>query len=190
MENLTKKIATIASLVAMAVILEIICDAIPFLNVSWLEGGGISLACLPLVLLAYRYGVRYGILGGLIYGVFNLLTGGKIYHWLSPILDYILAFGVVGIAGLFKNALKGNYLSFILGFVVFFTIRAILHVISGMVCFEVPLWGSITYNSPYVLVSMIVCIIVGLAIYKQIVALMPYEKYEQDEFDEEPLKEN
>ena len=67
------------------------------------NGGSINFTMLPLLILAYRHGAIWGISSGLVFGFIKCLIGGGIGWGLpSVLLDYVLAYGAVGIAGLFK----------------------------------------------------------------------------------------
>ena len=56
-------------------------------------GGSITLAMVPLIFFALRWGVKQGLLVSFIYGVMQLLLdGGYAYTWQSMILDYLVAY--------------------------------------------------------------------------------------------------
>lgn len=67
------------------------------------QGGSISLQMLPLFLFALRWGTLPGILVGFTYGVLHSLQDMYVVHWLQYLLDYPIAFGLIGLAGLIKN---------------------------------------------------------------------------------------
>ena len=70
------------------------------------QGGAVKAANLvPLLIYAYRWGGRAGMLTGLVYGIVHFILGFKYsVHYLSIILDYLLAYGAIGIAGFFGGA--------------------------------------------------------------------------------------
>lgn len=88
-------------------------------------GGSITLvSMLPIVVLAYKYGVRWGTLCGFIHGLLQVIEEGGLFppvqdftsYVLVFLLDYILAWAVVGlIAGLMRNVSKKPYISIALG---------------------------------------------------------------------------
>ena len=94
----TKKMTEIAVSVAMAVV----CSFIKVLEMP--QGGSVALTMIPLLFIAQKRGVLIGITAGSIYGVLSALISGVLYHPASLLLDYILAFGLLGIAGFFKKA--------------------------------------------------------------------------------------
>ena len=76
-------------------------------------GGSVALDMAPIMLLALRRGWKVGVLTGVLYGFANMLPRPFIVHPAQMILDYPLAFGLVGLSGLFaprwrKLAAKGE----------------------------------------------------------------------------------
>ena len=70
-------------------------------------GGSVTLfSMLFIVLIGYWYGARIGILTGLVYGIFQFLQEPYVLSFFQVCCDYILAFGIMGIAGFFKNSRK------------------------------------------------------------------------------------
>ena len=108
---MTKKLTTTGVLLALGLILSLIklFDA-PY-------GGSVTLASmLPIILIAVLYGTRWGILSGLVFAVLTMLLTGipappvkTIGSYLLVIvLDYILAFGALGLAGGIYRKMKGT----------------------------------------------------------------------------------
>ena len=79
------------------------------------QGGSVSLVMVPLFVAAYRHGALWGMITGGLYGFVALMIDGVVYHPLSVPLDYVLAFGAVGIAGFFKSEMKGIIFGTVLG---------------------------------------------------------------------------
>lgn len=96
---------------------------------SWPQGGSITPASmLPIMIFASMFGVIPGIIVGVAYGLLQLIQDPFVIHWAQLFLDYPLAFGAIGLAGLFKHnlvlsSLVGGFsrfvFSFISGFVFF-----------------------------------------------------------------------
>ena len=63
------------------------------------QGGSIKAAALvPLMIYAYRWGGKRGIFAGVVYGILHFILGFKSsVHYLSIILDYLVAYGVIGV---------------------------------------------------------------------------------------------
>ena len=63
------------------------------------QGGSITLETIPVLYIALHRGMRMGMLTGLILGFVKLLFGVTIVHPIQLILDYPLAFSLLGCAG-------------------------------------------------------------------------------------------
>ena len=130
----TRRMVEASLLVALATVLSILKIAeLPY-------GGSITLASMfPILLLSYRHGVRWGLGGGIVYGVLQQLLGlnnlSYFTTWQSIVaiifLDYIIAFTAVGLGGIFRRALKNQALSLATGAAFVCVLRYLCHVISG-----------------------------------------------------------
>ena len=153
----TISLVVTAILLASAVVIDLIVSFIPGLNLSMPFGGkffGISM--IPIVLIGLIFGLKYGLLAGFIFGIYNFsfdyfvylsslrdtlesltqtpLTGYQIF--LLIMLDYVIPFTAFGLAGLFKNGLSKIY-NVIYATVLVSIIRLISSTLSGVV-----LWSS------------------------------------------------
>ena len=90
----------------------------------WALGGGITVcSMLPLVLICHRHGTKWGICSALVYGVLqmflgmkNVMYGRNFWEVLAIILlDYVVAFGVIGLAGIFDKCIKNRPVSIAVG---------------------------------------------------------------------------
>lgn len=125
----TKKMLMTIQLLAIAIVLDLVISAIPGLNASMPFGGKFfGLSMFPLVLIGILFGLKYGLIGGLIYAIYNFgfdylvyletlrvtlesWTGQTWSFWkiLSLILlDYVIPFTAFGLSGLFHRALSNN----------------------------------------------------------------------------------
>ena len=87
-----------AILIALAEILSLL----PFYKLPW--GGSIDLAMLPIIVLCVRWGFGPGMLGATAHAILQtLLEGGIAIGWQSIIGDFLVAYMVLGLAGLFKG---------------------------------------------------------------------------------------
>ncbi|NLZ61545.1 MAG: hypothetical protein GX904_01970 [Acholeplasmataceae bacterium] len=86
--------------VAIALILDLIFGSI----YSFPFGGSISLAMLPIFMISVKRGWKYGVAGGAIFGILQTLV--KVYFLSLPqyIMDYLVTFMVLGVAGLIPKA--------------------------------------------------------------------------------------
>lgn len=72
------------------------------------QGGTVSLVMLPLFVLAVRRGAGVGVLAGVLYGVVDVMIDPFVVHWAQFLLDYPVAYGAVGLAGLLAGVIKSN----------------------------------------------------------------------------------
>ena len=165
----TKRITEIAVLIAIAGVLEAISTFIPFLHMP--QGGSASLGMLPIFFIAYKYGVKDGLIAGFIFGIINFGLGGFVIHWGSIIFDYFLAFTVLGFAGVFKDSALQSNKGFIKGILLGGFLRYLMHSLSGVIFFSqfagtegAFIYSFIFYNLPYMAISIALCIGIGLTI--------------------------
>ena len=135
------------------------------------QGGSIKAASLvPLMIFAYRWGGTRGIWAGVVYGVLHFLLGFKSsIHYLSIILDYLVAYGAIGVCGYFKDNITG----LVSGSIVAIALRWFASVTSGAVVFasyapqgQNPWIYSMIYNASYMIPDGILNIIVLLFVYQ------------------------
>ena len=126
------------------------------------SGGSVTLASMaPLLLYAYFFGIADGLLVGLIFGLLNFISGPWILTPMTFVLDYLLAYGSIGLmgfAGKFKFTKKTkiddlakaenpsqkereNVLPIVLGTLIVYAARFFFHLCSGMIYFaENSIW--------------------------------------------------
>ncbi len=160
-----RKLAEASVMLALATVLSLIkLVDLPY-------GGSVTIACmLPIVIVAYRHGTGIGLLTGFVFGVIQQLLGLKtlsyVTSWQSVVavilLDYIVAFMVIGLGGIFKK-LAAQPIALTLGSVFIGILRYICHVISGCTVWaglSIPtnaaLVYSLGYNATYMIPETIV----------------------------------
>ena len=138
------------------------------------QGGSITFASLlPLMIFAYKFGTKKGVLVGIIYGLLQCIQSPQFYQPMQVILDYPIAFGAIGLAGIFKdvNALKNDLWKFVLGATLAVLFRYTAHVISGYYVFSSWAWegyGAFAYSVVYNLfcfVDLAVLLVPAVAIF-------------------------
>ena len=154
------------------------------------QGGSVTLASmLPLIVYAYMFGARKGVFAGVIYGLLQCLQSPQIYQPMQVLLDYPIAFGALGIAGIAKNIkfLKTPLIKFIFGAGIACFGRYLAHFLSGYYVFSswamagyTALTWSLVYNL-FVIVELAIVLIVGCFLFaskgfiKQLNAINPSE---------------
>ena len=160
-------ITELAIFTALGIVFDYVCGL--FGGISWANGGSISIAMVPIFLMSYKHGLKGGLLIGLLVGSIQILWGYMV-HPVQVLLDYTLAYGVLGLAGIAKrfftdNNIKNNIIIIISIIIVCF-LRLVCHVISGMVFYSTPFWGSVTYNASFIILSTPLCIILTCILYR------------------------
>jgi thiamine transporter len=134
-------------------------------------GGSVTAGSMvPILFFAIRWGVGPGVFAGAVYGVLQFLLGPKYsMHILSILLDYIVAFGLLGLAGLFTKSIKGILLGVFAGILG----RFVSVVISGVVIWSSyapetmnPWVYSILYNGSYLLPELVISYFLVMILYK------------------------
>lgn len=103
------------------------------------QGGSITFASLvPLMVFSYMYGIRKGVMAGIIYGFLQFVQAPWFYHPVQFLLDYPIAFSAIGLAAIFHEVglfKKSRVLQFALGAAAVSVIRYLSHVVSGIFVF-------------------------------------------------------
>ncbi|HIQ68227.1 MAG TPA: energy-coupled thiamine transporter ThiT [Candidatus Faecousia excrementigallinarum] len=208
MKTKTRMLTESALLIAMAIVLELVAKAfipeMPF-------GGQVTLvSMLPIVLISYRHGVKWGLLSGVVYAALEMVIGAKtvaaafqpdyfgsgvliVNALLMCLLDYVLAFTILGIGGCFRNKIQNPGLSLCLGSIVALSCRYLCHILSGYILFGsyaewfftqegFPAWGanlvaslnpqllalaySVVYNGMYMIPEIVFTAVAALLLSK------------------------
>ena len=128
------------------------------------NGGSITLLSMLVICLpGYFFGLGAGLLTGVAYGVLQLLIDPYVLYPMQLVVDYLLAFGALGLSGLFTNAKNGmikGYITAVLG-------RFVFAVISGWSFFGAYAWEgwaplpySLAYNAMYIFSEAAITVII------------------------------
>ena len=141
-------------------------------------GGSVTpLSMLPIVILSVMYGTRWGIVSAFFHSLIQLFVDiSAIFSWgLSAAsvvgtitLDYILAFTVLGLAGVFK---KRTATFITLGTALVIALRFLCHFLSGVIIFgeivSSASWiYSLSYNGTYMLPELVLTAVATAVIFK------------------------
>ena len=144
-------------------------------------GGSIDLVMIPIIVAACRWGLGWGLGAGLIFGTLKFFfAGGSAVNWQSMLLDYSVAYAFVGFAGVLKRKPDEMWLAALIGCLC----RFVIHFISGITIYAeymedilglhmTNVWVySLLYNGTYMLpntiLAVILCLILGKALKKQL----------------------
>ena len=206
MKTKTKRLTESAMLLAIAIVLELVAKMfipeMPF-------GGQVTLvSMLPVVLISYRHGMKWGFVASFTYALLEMALGAKtvsaaflpgyfgdgtmIVNALAMcLLDYVLAFTVLGLGGIFRNKMENKGAALACGSLVALGARYLCHIVSGYILFGgyaewyftqegFPAWGaklvqnmgpqllgivySVVYNGMFMIPEIVFTTIVALII--------------------------
>jgi thiamine transporter len=178
-QNKTLFLVEVAVFTALAFLLDLVSNFV--FSRIWPQGGSVSIAMVPVFLMAYRWGIKGGVLTGFLLGLLQFVLGySQIYTPIQGIIDYLVAFAVVGLAGVIasqiKNAVqqgqKSKWMIYaIVGILFGSLLRFLSHFYTGIVFFgeyapkgqPVALY-SLIYNGTYMVPSFIICAIVVILV--------------------------
>ena len=168
MQIKTKRLTESAMLLSIAVVLEFVSKMfipeMPF-------GGQVTLvSMLPVVLISYRHGVKWGLVAGLGYALIEMLIGAKtvaaafqpgyfgdgtmiLNALIMCVLDYLAAFTVLGLGGIFRDKITHPGAALCCGSILALGLRYVCHIASGYILFSgwaewfftqegFPAWGA------------------------------------------------
>jgi len=168
MSTKTQRLTESAMLLAVAIVLEFVSKLfipeLPF-------GGQITLvSMLPVVLISYRHGVRWGLVAAVTYSLLQMALGAKtvaaafqpgyfgdgvmlVNALIMCLLDYVIAFTMLGLGGAFRNRFSSAGAGLVSGVVLALGLRYLTHVASGYILFAgwaewfftqegFPAWGA------------------------------------------------
>ncbi len=145
------------------------------------EGSITMFSMLPFILVSFRHGVRWGIMTGFTNSILQMLLGGVpavpagtlSSFMLMILLDYVLAFTLLGLAGFFAKPFKNRMAGVVAGTLAVCVMRFLCAFFSGVVIWGVyapegmaPALYSFTYNGSYMVPETILTIVAALALYK------------------------
>ncbi len=182
MKTNTRRLTETAILIALGTVLSIFKIDMPM-------GGGLTIcSMLPLVIISYRYGWKWGGLAGFVYSLIQMLLGlDNVRHASNTVMalgiilfDYIIAYTVIGFASLFAGKPTNTRKALIIGIAVSFFLRFLCHFIPGWWIWDA-LWPnslgmaapvySLAYNGWYMAGELVLTAVVAMAVYN------PLKKY-------------
>ncbi len=146
MKNLeVRELVLMAFYIALFMVLDVLANAIPFFQMP--NGGSWGLSTIPLLLASYQFGWKKGTFLCLIAVLLMFVTGAMYTpDFAGFLLDYLIAFGVYGLASLFPNI--GWFYS---GVLITNALRFVSSTLSGVWVWGVDWWGSIVYQASYMI---------------------------------------
>ena len=168
MTNKTKRLTESAMLLSVAIVLEL-CSKMFIPELPF--GGQVTLvSMLPVVLISYRHGVKWGLVSGAAYAMIEMAIGAKtvtaafqpgyfgdgvmlLNALIMCALDYQVAFTVLGLGGIFRDRIENRGKALCCGAIVALGCRYLAHILSGYILFAgwaewfftqegFPAWGA------------------------------------------------
>lgn len=148
--------------VALFMVLDTFVNTLPLLQMP--NGGSLGISTIALLMASYHLGWQKGLVVAIV-SVFAQFITGPMYtpDLLGFVLDYLLSFSVYGLAALFPNF--GFFFS---GVLITNAARFAFSTISGVIVWQVDLWGSIVYQATYMIPTAIIGLIILPLLYKAI----------------------
>ncbi len=165
-QSMTVYLTVSAMMIALSTVLS---ELIPSIELPF--GGSITVfSMVPMCLLGVLFGTRLGLFAGLGYSIVQLIFGIENLQWATSglavatiiLFDYIVAYGVLGLSGIFKKVIKNELLACVLGVVFVCFLRYVCHFITGVTVwreiseFWAAVWFSVTYNGSYMIPEIII----------------------------------
>lgn len=164
--------ATTLSYASLSVALGFVLSFIKLFEMP--QGGSVTLASmLPVMLFAAAYGAGPGLLVGAVYGLLQYLQGGWFVHPIQFVLDYPLAFAMIGLAGVYTHLPKkwskwSLYACMILAAMG----RALSATLAGIFFWETAPWASLVYNGTYLVPETVICILLAIPVAPRVMRIM------------------
>lgn len=172
--NKTRILVECALMIAMSTAL----GYIPIFEMPF--GGSITLCSMaPLIVVSFRHGAKWGVFTGGVHGLLQMLLGIKNIFYCTTIatmigcalLDYLLAFAVMGLACVFGKGFSNRYVGVAAGSVSVGLLRLACSFLSGILIWGgyapegMPVWlYSLQYNASYMLPETILTAIAAVAV--------------------------
>ena len=169
-----------AIMIALGTVLSVLKIDLPF-------GGGLTIASmLPLILISHRWGWKRGVFAAFAYSLIQLLLGLDNVGYATSfamglgivMLDYVIAYTVIGLSGVFDGVFGKTWKSVAVGIAVTFVLRFLCHLITGAIIWGVwmpeefmsmtmtnPWQYSFLYNGWYMLAELVVTEVIAMALY-------------------------
>lgn len=170
MKKAENKKVVIMSECAVMIALASVLSFIKMLELPY--GGSVTaFSIMPIVIISYRHGVKWGLISGFVFSIVQLIQGASTLSYATSfwaavtiiLFDYIIAFTVIGLAGCFRNKISNAPAAAVTGTVLVCALRYICHDISGCTVWagvSIPTTGgmiySLSYNATYMIPETII----------------------------------
>ena len=137
------------------------------------NGGSLTPPMFPIILFAVRWGLTPGLMAGFTFGLLQLIfDGAYAWGWQSMLLDYLVAFMVLGTAEFFARPFKNRMVGVAVGTAIAGFLRFMCSFLSGVL-----VWGnlneglsawtySLVYNASYMLPETLITVVGAVLLIK------------------------
>lgn len=161
---------------AMMIALSLVINELLKFDLAFVQGGSITLCSMvPLALIGWTWGPTWGFACGCIMGTLDMLLGGLgNFSWVTGLVayllliffDYILAYGMIGLAGIFRRRIRNRTFAIGLGAAFGCCCRYLCHFVTG-----VTIWRDVTsdllssviysaaYNAGYMVPELLITVV-------------------------------
>ena len=168
MTSKVKRLTESAMLIAVAIVLEFLSKM--FIPEMAFGGQLTIVSMLPIVLISYRHGMKWGFFAAFTYALIEMVIGAKTVSaafqpgyfgdatmvgnaLIMCLLDYVVAYTALGLGGVFRNRIKNASVSLMCGSLVALSARYVAHIASCFILFSgwaewfftqegFPAWGA------------------------------------------------
>lgn len=181
MENRNQK----TSRLVFSAVMIAVGTVLSMLKIDFVMGGGITIcAMLPLVIVSFRYGTKWGVFSAFVFSVLQCLLGLDNVQYATSagmamaivLLDYIVAYTVIGFSGIFRKKAKNFKIAVVSGIGITFFARFLCHFITGWIIWDA-LWPnefgmaapfySLCYNGSYMLAEAVISSFAAVQLFKK-----------------------
>ena len=181
MENRNQK----TSRLVFSAIMIAVGTVLSLLKIDFVMGGGLTIcAMLPLVIVSFRYGTKWGVFTAFVFSVLQCLLGLDNVQYATSVgmaiaiilLDYIGAYTVIGFSGIIRKKAKSFNIAVISGIAFTFFARFLCHFATGWAIWDA-LWPnefgmmapvySLCYNGSYMLAEAVISSVAAIILFKK-----------------------
>ena len=172
---------------ALMIALATILGYIPLFELP--QGGSITLfSTLPIMVVGWRHGLKWGVFTGFVHGLIQMMLGFKNVLYCTTIgsmvlcilLDYILAFMALGLVALFAKPFQNHLAGVAVSSVCVGMLRYLCSFLSGILIWGgyapegTPVWiYSLTYNGSFMIPEMIITAIAAVVVARLVLPRLP-----------------
>lgn len=171
-----KRLTTSAVMIALAVVLSM------YAVFKLQNGGAVTIASMaPIIYIAMVYDFGWAVAVAIAYSLLQMVTGGfypppagdLFSYVLEILLDYVIAFGVLSLAGVFLKMFKNRVVGIGVSTAIVIFLRFVCHFLSGILVWQSfapegqsPMIYSLFYNGSYMSIELLITTVVMVLLSK------------------------